>query len=244
MSNLHNYSVKLYRNNLVEDSNSYYARPAADRTLSIDEVADSAVERGSATVSKKTMVTAVGEWFEEAIYEMMDGFSVNNGYVIMSLTMRGTFDGPNDTYDEERHSLEFSIVPTESTKEELANVLVNVVGAADTEPKITQVTDLSNGNVNSTITPGKNLSIEGSRLRVIGDDSTCGVYLTNTDDGTQTQLTGYDLQRNNPSELMILVPSDLTSGNYTVSVTTQFCNSSTTVKSPRTVEFGTTLTVG
>ena len=244
MSNLHQYSVKLYKNNFSEDENSYYARPAAYRTLSIDNVAESAVERGSATVNQKTMVTAVNEWFEEALYEMMDGFSVNNGYFIMSLTMQGTFTGVTDSYDTSRHSLEFSIVPTDSTKNELENVIVSIDGLADTEPKILQITDMSNGNLNSTITPGKNLYLDGSRLKVVGDDSSCGVYLTNNDDGTQTQLSGYDLQRNMPSELLVLVPSDLTSGSYTVSVTTQFCNSSTTVKSPRTVEFGTTLTVG
>ena len=190
------------------------------------------------------MVTAVNEWFEEALYEMMDGFSINNGYFIMSLTMQGTFTGVTDSYDTSRHSLEFSIVPTDSTKNELENVIVSIDGLADTEPKILQITDMSNGNLNSTITPGKNLYLEGSRLKVVGDDSLCGVYLTNNDDGTQTQLSGYDLQRNMPSELLVLVPSDLTSGNYTVSVTTQYSTANKTVKTPRTAEFGTTLTVG
>lgn len=244
MAVIHNYDVKLYKNNLTSTDNLYYARPAADRTLSISDVAELAVTRGDATTDAAQMITAVQEWLNEAVYDLMDGFCINNGYEMWYLSMEGNFNGTTDTYDSTRHKLKVVCVPLDKIRDELENVVVNVVGLADTEPKITQVTDLSNGNVNTTLTPGTNLCIEGSRIKVTGDDASCGVYLTNADDGTQTQLTGYSIPRNEPTQLWILVPADLASGSYTVSVTTQYSSQNYSVKSPRSVEFDTVLTVG
>lgn len=243
MGNIHKYSVKLYRNNLTTDSNLYYARPAADRTLSIEEVAQSAVEKVGVTTTYSQMVTAVKEWMAEAHSEMMDGFSVNTGYDIRSLTMEGNFDGPDDTYDATRHKLKINITPTETATDELENVIVNVVGVADVEPSIKRVVDMSNGNINTTLTRSKAFRIVGERLKVSGDDASCGVYLTNADDGSTVQITGNEILRNEPSQLWVMVPDDLPDGQYTVSVTTQFCNSSYNRKEPRTASYATELTV-
>lgn len=244
MDNVHNYDVKLYKNNLSDVTNAYYARPATERTLSLTDVCRSAVSRGDASFSVKKMSVAVEEWFEEAVYQMMNGFAVNNGYILMYLTMEGNFNGPKDTYDSTRHKLKVKINPTSGITDELDNVVVTVVGTGDIDPEIDEITDMYTGNVDSTITRNRNLCIEGDRLKIVGDDAACGVYLTNSTDDTSTQITGNDIIINEPQRLIIIVPENLTSGQYTVSVTTQYCNKSTyTLNSPRTTTFGSLLTV-
>lgn len=41
---------------------------------------------------------------------------------------------------------------------------------------------------------------------------------------------------NDPSKLVILIPADLADGEYTLTVTTQFSNTSRMLKTPRTTE--------
>lgn len=243
MDNVHNYDVKLYKNNLSEVANAYYARPATERTLSLTDVCKSAVSRGDASFSVKKMSVAVEEWFEEAVYQMMNGFAINNGYILMYLTMEGNFDGPKDSYDETRHKLKVKINPTAGITDELENVVVNVVGAGSIDPEISEITDMYTGNVDSTMSPGWTLCINGERLKIVGDDESCGVDLISTTDGTTTHLTGVYIMRNEPAQLWVMVPTDLAAGEYSVRVTTQFSSQNYTLKSPRTVTYKTALTV-
>lgn len=239
----HNYCVKLYKNNLTKDNNTYYARPVAERTLSLEDIARSAANRGGATMTARQIVTAVEEYFAEAYFAMMDGFSINNGYDITYLTMEGKFNGPHDTYDPERHKLKICIVPTERANKELQNVIVDIQGVAKVGPQITRVIDLSSGNINQTLKPGSCITIEGRRLKITGTNDSCGIHLLNTDDNTAIHLSGNDIYCNEPRRLMAQLPHDLTTGTYRLSITTQYCDPKCNVKSPRTVTFEHTLTV-
>ena len=53
--------------------------------------------------------------------------------------------------------------------------------AAERSLTIIQVTDVKTAGVNDLLTPGRNLRISGSRLKIAGDNHACGVAFINTD---------------------------------------------------------------
>ncbi|MCW0510430.1 DUF4469 domain-containing protein, partial [Riemerella anatipestifer] len=57
------------------------------------------------------------------------------------------------------------------------------------------------------------------------------------------KLTKDDIVLNEPSRLLILVPTDLEAGNYELSITTQSSKGTTLLKEPRTEALSTPITI-
>ncbi|MFC3159200.1 DUF4469 domain-containing protein [Chryseobacterium arachidis] len=113
---------------------------------------------------------------------------------------------------------------------------------AEATSTILQVADVKSGTVNDILTPGRNLKISGSRLKISGDSPANGIYFIETATQERIPVDSGDIVTNNPSELIIVIP-DLPAGNYTVEVTTQFSGSSVHLKESRTAFFDKQLTV-
>lgn len=238
----HSLRVQLYKNSLTDSENDYYARPAVERSLTADEVGEEAVSRGEATMTATEIVRGFNEFMKEATYETCNGYSVNTDYFKISVVINGTFTSATDTFDSSRHDVHFVITPNSAMRTELENISITTDGIADVGPTITQVTNCKDGSINSVITPGHALTIEGEKLKVSGDDASCGVYLI-ASDGTETQISGSDILTNEPKNLMVLVPSDLAAGTYNIRVTTQYSTSTYNTSSPRSTSSDIELTV-
>jgi hypothetical protein len=76
----------------------------------------------------------------------------------------------------------------------------------------------------------------GSRVKIEGDESSCGLYLVNVADGAAVKVTG-NFMENRASRLSARLPT-LAAGTYRVRVITQFSHGSTFLKEPRQVESG------
>ena len=83
-------------------------------------------------------------------------------------------------------------------------------------------------------TAGRNFFVRGAMLKVVGDDESVGVTLTNEAKAV-TKLTDDLITINNPSSLTLLLPADLAEGEYTLTVTTQYSAASRFLKTPRSV---------
>jgi hypothetical protein len=70
-------------------------------------------------------------------------------------------------------------------------------------------TDLNSGELNRRITPGGMGQLTGYRLRFDPADPEQGIFFINGS-ATRVSVTG----KNNPSELVFLVPAGLTPGDY------------------------------
>lgn len=232
MSDYHQLNIELYKNNFENSENMYYARPTTDRTLTVSEVAQRAVSRGGATMTAEEIVRGFNELMEEALYNVCDGYAMLTDYFKMSLKIEGTFADTKDEFDSTRHKLKFCFTATDTMREELSNISVEIDRIAEVGPTIAHVINNYNGETNSTITPGHVITIEGDRIKISGDDTSCGVYLI-ASDGTETQLSGNSILTNEPKNLMVLVPTDLAAGTYNVRVTTQYSTSKYNTSSPR-----------
>jgi hypothetical protein len=95
---------------------------------------------------------------------------------------------------------------------------------------------------NDLLTPGRNLKINGQKIKIAGDNPAVGILFRSQDDPDSTYpLDLTDLVTNNPSELMIVIPALIADG-YTLEVTTQY-GVNRLLNEPRTIVFDKILTV-
>ena len=94
-------------------------------------------------------------------------------------------------------------------------------------------------------TPGKNLTLTGRNIKVVGTDPSVGITFTSVESPqTTVKVSPADITVNEPTRLIFVLPDEVTDGLWTVSVTTQFGSNRNLVKTPRTYVLDTPLGVG
>lgn len=238
----HTIKAYLYDNLLTPDPNDFTARVSSERSLSVADICHSAATRGGADVSDAAMSHAVELFFKEMAYRLCDGFAVNTGYFTAMPVVRGVFLNPNETFDPQRHTLQFQFTQGELMRREIEDVEVKIMGVAETGLYIGQVEDMKSRTVNEVLTPGFNLRVTGTKLRVVGDKPGVGIFFRETVTNTATKVDEGDIVVNNPSELMIIIPA-LPAGTYQLEVTTQYSTGNKLLKEVRSAVFDRPLTV-
>jgi hypothetical protein len=237
----HKIKAQLYDNVLTEDPNDFTARVISEKSLGIQDVAQSAVSRGGSNVSAEDMNHAVSLFLKEMTYCLCDGFSINTGYFTAQLAIKGVFNSASENFDREKHSISFDFHQGALLRKELSNVEVDILGISDASFAINQIIDVKTGSVNNLLTPNRNLKINGSKIKIVGQKDTNGVYFINQDTNERTAVDPSDFVTNNPSELIVVIPP-LTIGNYQLEVITQYCGTNV-LKEPRSIIFDKVLTV-
>ena len=238
----HTIKAYLYDNLLTPDPNDFTARVSSERSLSVADICHSAATRGGADVSDAAMSHAVELFLKEMAYRLCDGFAVNTGYFTAMPVVRGVFLNPNETFDPQRHTLQFQFTQGELMRREIEDVEVKIMGVAETGLYIGQVEDMKSRTVNEVLTPGFNLRVTGTKLRVVGDKPGVGIFFRETVTNTATKVDEADIVVNNPSELMIIIPA-LPAGTYQLEVTTQYSTGNKLLKEVRSAVFDRPLTV-
>lgn len=238
----HTIKAYLYDNLLTPDPNDFTARVSSERSLSVADICHSAATRGGADVSDAAMSHAVELFLKEMAYRLCDGFAVNTGYFTAMPVVRGVFLNPNETFDPQRHTLQFQFTQGELMRREIEDVEVKIMGVAETGLYIGQVEDMKSRTVNEVLTPGFNLRVTGTKLRVVGDKPGVGIFFRETATNTATKVDEGDIVINNPSELMIIIPA-LPAGTYQLEVTTQYSTGNKLLKEVRSAVFDRPLTV-
>ena len=243
MAVLHTVKATLYENPFTDDPNDLAARVSAERSLDVQEICESSVERGDSDMHVATMVHAVDLFHKEMFYRLCDGFSVNTSWYNASIHIRGVFTSPTESFDSTKHSIVVEFRQGAELRRELAMVKVDILGKAESGFFIAEVIDVRTGSVNDLLTPGRNARILGSKLKVEGDDPACGVYFVSDTDGTRFKVDAADIVENVNAHLLVIVPT-LAPGTYRLEVSTQFTTSSgKLLKTPRTTVFDRLLTV-
>ena len=219
---LHEVEIYLYENYLTPITTDYMGRIEMARTLGLREVCDSAVLRGGANISSEAIRSGSEIMLKEMAYLLCDGFAINLGYFSISLKVLGVFDSPKDIYDPKRHTLQFQITPGIFMRNELQYVRVKTMGVRKDAIDIALVTDTLNGLTDGTITPGEDIIIQGTRVRIApddGSDSDVGIFFVTIGSGMIIPVKRR-LTQNDPSRIIARVP-DLPPGSYTLRIVTK-----------------------
>jgi hypothetical protein len=248
-SYLHRIKAFLYNNVLTEeDANDYVARVSSEHSLDVRQIAESATVRGGADISASAIEHAVNLWLKEMAYRLCDGFSINTGYFTASVHIKGVFNSPQEHFNPDKHHILFEFHQGHEMRKELADVTVDIMGVAEAGAVIAQVTDMKSASVNNYITPGGNLKIAGSKIKVVSDDKhkdLTGVYFRVPElPDIFYKVADNDIIVNNPSELIIVIPAELhTDYAYKLEVVTQYANGPKPLNEPRSAILDTLLRV-
>jgi hypothetical protein len=244
MAELHTIKAHLYDNALTENPNDFVAKVASEKSLTVADICQTAVKRGGADISAAAMEHGVNLWLKEMAYRLCDGFAVHTGWFNVSANIKGTFNSPTEHFSPEKHAVLFEFHQGALLRKELGNVSVDILGVADASLSIAQAVDVKTGSVNDVITPNRNLRITGHKLKIMGESDENGVYFINSETEARIKVGKHDIVNNNPSELLVIIPEELTAGTYKLEVKTQFASHSKQVlKEPRSCVFDKLLVV-
>jgi hypothetical protein len=237
---LHKIEAKLYPNYLGKGEGAYVARAKAEAPLSIEDICAAAKNRGGFTGQYEDLVEHAHVFVNEAVYQLLDGFSVQAGaFFSLHSTIGGTYHGASDHIGAE--NLHVSFRTLRHLKELLLKVHIENEGIAGDGAYIDEIVDTHSESVNGALTPGGMIHIVGHKIKVEGDDPACGVWFVSQADGSRVNMSEH-LGINRSAELFGIIPA-LAAGAYKLEVVTCFTNGTRPLKEARTITAEPVLTV-
>lgn len=234
--------VELYDLLLTDRKDDRFGRVVTTKSLNEDDLIQIAVSRRS-DLNSSTMMATMDILKEIAIEQIANGASVSFGLGYFNLQVNGVFIGDSAKWDSSQNSLSVRVNTSSNLREAVKAIMVDVRGMAASGIAINSVTDISSGEVNSKLTPGGGVNLIGSKIKIAGTDASVGLKLTNNNTSEVTTIPVTAILQNDPSKISFIVPATLASGDYKVSITTQYSNSAQTLKEPRTCIFDYILSV-
>lgn len=223
-------------NELTKDvDNDYYLTPEVKGTLTLEDVINNLKKREIATqnVNGLAFVKLV---FEEIANLVTAGYNVHTDLFHASLNLKGSVLAGDlgHPISSDRLDISMKLSQSEMVRKLIKSVEVEVFeqsGAVG--PVIQDILDPTE-NISGHLNPGSMVLIKGMRLAIKGDDPSCGVLFTSVSTpGTTVFLPASKIFPNTPTKLQFNLPTEIQSGDWTVTVTTQ-SSTSTLLKSPRT----------
>ena len=212
-------SYVLYENNLTSDPNDYIARVRPVGAIDLNGVIERMMQRGS-TITKADALAVLQEYHLAIETLLLEGFTVQTPSANYGVSIKGTFDGQTDSFDASRHHVEGTLnVGRELRRMLREKAQVQKQESAKPHPTPLQYSDLNSGERNSILTAGGMGQIVGHRLKFDATNPQLGIFFI-ASDGTASRVDV--VGRNKPAELMFLVPTSLTSGDYTLEVRALF----------------------
>ena len=238
MANTKFWKVWLRPNLLTKDvDNDYIAEVSTSKqTLHNEDIAQRIVDEGS-EIKYDTLLSIINQHDRIIREAVCDGYSVLTGVGQYSPRVTGSWIGKSANFDPSVNKLTLDMVLSKEMRDALSTVGVEVLGVKEGGgANIGLVTNTFDGNTDGYISAGEDILIEGTKIKVAGDDPSCGVYFINRDDDTSYKVERR-LTQNDPSRIIARVPAELAPGAYTLRIITQYSNSAVLLKEPRTLEY-------
>ncbi|MFX1666885.1 DUF4469 domain-containing protein [Riemerella anatipestifer] len=214
-----------------DDPNDFVAVPLLGGSLGITEIIE-ALKKEGMEIQTETAVDIITRFNRKASELVLNGYSVNTGLVYMRPAIKGVFY--DKTWDKEKHSVYVNVNQGTDLRKAANDTKVEILGEQSSPMSVFSITDKVTGKADGTLTKGKNAEIKGTYIKIDGDNPKNGIVFKNLDNQNEVKLAKDSIVLNEPSRLLILVPSDLEAGNYELSITTQSSTGSVLLKEPRT----------
>ncbi|MEJ8607218.1 DUF4469 domain-containing protein [Riemerella anatipestifer] len=223
-----------------DDPNDFVAVPLLGGSLGITEIID-ALKKEGMEIQTETAIDIITRFNRKASELVLNGYSVNTGLVYMRPAIKGVFY--DKTWDKEKHSVYVNVNQGTDLRKATNDTKVEILGEQSSPMSVFSITDKATGKADGTLTKGKNAEIKGTYIKIDGGNPKNGIAFKNLDNQNEVKLAKDSIVINEPSRLLILVPSDLEAGNYELSITTQSSKGTTLLKEPRTETLSTPITI-
>ena len=202
-------------NHLTSDPNDYFARIRTKGSIDQSDLVADMLKRGT-TLNQPELEGTVKLLFEACVDRLVDGYSVHTPMGDMTLSLKGVFNGMDDSFDSTRHIVDVSISSTPELRQSIKSaVTLNRVDRSGKRPLPAEFHDLYSGEVNGPLVAGTLVRLMGSNLKFDSEDETQGVFFIDSE-GSETKIENIGV--NKPRELIFNIPTTLTSGDYTIEV--------------------------
>lgn len=228
----------LRTNLLTEDPNDFIAVPVIIGSIGITEIIAELKKEGM-EIKTETAVDIITRFNRKTAEMLTQGYSVNTGLAYIKPAIKGSFT--DKSWNPEKHNIYFNMVQGVVLREIAKTAKAEILGEQASPISIFSIIDKATGKTDGTLTKGKNAEIKGTYIKIAGEHPDNGIYFTNVE--TKAKVKASDIVLNEPSRLMILVPTTLDAGTYELSITTQFSSGNTTIKEPRTEKFNTPISL-
>jgi hypothetical protein len=228
--------VELYDLLFTSRKDDRFGRVVSTGSLKIDDLIAIAVTRRT-DLSPVTLKAAYELLKSIALEEVCGGKNVEFGLSHYSLGTDGVFIGDHAVWNSAVNKLILRPVATLEARNALKEIEVEVRGMASSGIYVNTLTDVASGEVNARLTPGGGVNLTGVRIRITGDAPGVGLYLTEINTDAVVQIPSASILANDPSKVTFIVPADLPTGDYRLSITTQYSTNATQLKEPRTCVF-------
>ena len=201
-------------------------------SANLDDVLDE-MQKEDTGLRPETLAHAVNLYHRKVTDLILSGYNVNTGlfYAVPKLT--GVVE--SGAWDAEKNAIYVAFTQGKELRKAITETEVNILGEKANVMYILETEDRKTGLKDGSATAGKNFFVRGAMLKVVGDDPSVGVTLTNAE-GEVTTIDPDDITTNKPKELILLLPTTLAAGEYTLTVTTQFSRGANQLlKTPRSV---------
>ena len=108
---------------------------------------------------------------------ILNGYSVNTGLFRAVPQLTGVIEG--GVWNKEKNSIYVSLTQDKALREAIAQTTVEILGEKSNIMYILETEDKKTGLKDGSATAGRNFFVRGAMLKVVGDDESVGVTLTN-----------------------------------------------------------------
>jgi hypothetical protein len=234
---LHRIRVKLYPNYLPGKEGELIARTDNEKSLSFEEVSKAAKERGGFTGSLDDLNEHVAVFLREAAHQLCDGYEVNfGGLFAVYPNVGGVFANEYDPVDRDKHKVSFRFRTLGSLRRLADHIEIVSEGLAAAGGYIAELTDVTSGLANETVTKGGIFTLSGDKIKIAGDAARTGVYFITLGSPNVSVKAAGNLAVNTPSQIIGTVPELLAGKDWYVEVRTNFSgNTANPLKEMRTI---------
>lgn len=190
-------------------------------------------------LKRETIVHVVTLFLRVVSRLILNGHSINVGLFRAVARFTGVIE--KGVWNPAKNSVYVSFTQDKLLREEIRKTKIDISSEKPDASYILEIEDRVLGITSGQITPGNNIFVRGSRLKIAGSNAANGINFTHSD-GTTIKLESDNITINNPSELTLLLPSDMKNGDYEMTITTQFSgNSNVFLKEPRVLSANVTI---
>jgi len=211
-----NVKYKTYPNGFLDGEELYRASMVSDTTISLDELFEiMSFHHSTLTVADMQAFHTV---YKQAILRaLLEGKRIQTDLMSFKLSMRGNFNGPEDSYDPKRHELVILIRPNSDFQDIIRLMASPEKQRATTrQPELHKYVNLRKGASNTILSPSYNARVEGYNLSFKDEDPQQGLFLIATSGHTNagTEIRLEDLSLATSTKIIFRTPDDLIPGPY------------------------------
>jgi hypothetical protein len=187
-------------------------------------------------------IVAVLEAEKQVVVEIVsDGGAVTTELFNAFPSIQGVFHSAEDAVDGVHQKVKINLHAGTAIRDAAGAVKTKKLPGIVSGTIISSVTDVKTGSQNSLLTPGRNIKVSGSKVKIAGEDPAVGLFFEPEAGGAPVPVDSSDLVINRPAELIAVIPA-LAPGVYRLRLVTQY-SGGTQLKHPHTVTFDKPLTV-